>query len=193
MPTRRQERVAKRIVQESVDALRNLKHASLGFLTVTKCEVSPDLRHAKIFISVLGDDAERERVLRIVRNNAPRLRGMIGSPLGLKTAPDLHFALDDSIANADRIGRLIRDARETDPNPGPLPPEDEAAILAAAQSKQAQGIKRPAAVADPFEAVRLDVEDELLGEDVDDPYWRPVNLDELPDDADEDGGDKDDG
>ena len=198
MPTRRQERVAKRIVQEAAEALRNLKHVNLGFVTVTKCEVSPDLRQAKIFLSVLGTDEEKERTLRLVHASASRLRGMISRPLGLKVMPQLHFEFDESIAVADRIGRLIRDARQTDANPNPLTPEEAAAFAAAMNKPGREGRpSREEEEYDPFEAVRIEVEDELLGgddgEDDEDGAWRPIDLDELPADGDagddsEDGG-----
>lgn len=187
MPSRRQERVAKRVTQELVEALRNLKHVRLGFITITKCEVSPDLRHAKVFVSVWGEDEEKERNMAVLRQHASRLKGMIGRPLGLKATPDLHFEFDDSLATADRIGRLIRDARQTDANPEPLTPEEEQA-LRLARPGVSSGKRRggdDAEDIDPFEESRLDVEDELLDLD-DDPDWEPINLDEALDDGEED-------
>lgn len=186
MASRRQERVAKRVVQELTEAFRNLKHVNLGFITVTKCEMSPDLRHAKIFVSVWGDEDEQRRNLHILHQNASKLRSMIGRPLGLKVLPDLHFEFDESLATADRISRLIRDARSTDANPNPLTPEEEAELLAKAGSIGDAALE--VMPEDPFEAVRMDVEDELL-DMAEDPSWRPVNLDELPDDEDEDESD----
>ena len=188
MPSRRQERVAKRVMQELVDAFRNLKNADLGFITVTRCEISPDLRHAKVFVSVWGEDAERERTLSALRHNATRLRGMIGRPLGTKVIPSLHFEFDDTIATADEMSRLIRDARQTDANPTPLTPEEEAALLAGTKERAPKrGAGRTADDAlDVFDAARMDVEDELFGDDDDDdPDWRPINLDDLPDDEDD--------
>lgn len=189
MPSRRQERVAKRVMQELVEAVRDLKYDNLGFITVTRCEISPDLRHAKVFVSIWGDDAERERVLSILKNNAPRLRGIIGRPLGTKVVPALHFEFDDAIANTDEMSRLIRDARMTDVNPNPLSPEESAALAAEAEKAKGKGRYGGGRVVpeDAFEAARLEVEDELFDDgDDDDPDWRPINLDELPDDGEED-------
>ncbi|MDR2390890.1 MAG: 30S ribosome-binding factor RbfA [Planctomycetota bacterium] len=173
MPTRRQERVGKRIIQELVDAFRNLKHVDLGFLTVTGCEVSPDFRYARVGVSVYGEDGDKRRVMEELARNASRLRRMIGRPLGLKVIPELSFELDSSLETADRISRLIREARLTDANPNSLPPE-------------AMEIAAPApAEIEPFEAVREAIEAELLDSDAegldDDPAWRPINLDALPD------------
>lgn len=190
MPTRRQERVSKRITQELVEAVRELKYVDLGFITFTRCEVSPDLRHAKVFVSVWGDQVRQEKTLAALRQNATKLKGAIGRPLGTKVVPNLHFEFDDTIATADEMSRLIRDARATDSNPEPMTEEEIAALSGANAGKG--GRFDPAENLDPFEAARLDVEEELLGDDYeggadedDDPDWRPINLDELPDDGDE--------
>jgi ribosome-binding factor A len=189
MPSRRQERVAKRVMQELVEAFRNLKNVSLGFITVTNCEMSPDLRHAKVFVSVFGTDEEKESTLRSLKGNAHKLRGMIGRPLGLKVIPDLHFEFDESLATADRISRLIREARDTDSNPAPLTPEEIAALRAVGAPVDTGAIpslRDAEDGVDVFESTRRDIEEELLAPDDDDPSWRPINLDELP--ADDDDG-----
>lgn len=195
MPSRRQERVAKRVMQELVEAFRDLKNANFGFITITKCEVAPDLRHAKVFVSVWGDEKEQERNLSLLRHNASRLRGMIGRPLGTKVVPELHFEFDASVETADRMYRLIREARKTDINPNPLTPEEVEALQAAASSKGRGGKPVPSDGGDEdlFEAARQDVEEELFGDEAeDDPDWKPINLDELPDD-DEGSEDRKDG
>lgn len=186
MPSRRQERVSKRIMQELVDALRNLKNVNLGFITVTRCEVSPDLRHAKVFVSVWGEDDKRDRTMEELRRNASRLKGMIGRPLGTKVVPNLHFEFDETVVNTDLMSRLIRDARQTDSNPNPLTPEEIEAMTAANAGKGKYAGKDAPEGDDLFDAARMDVEDELFGDDADDPEWRPINLDELPDDGDDD-------
>lgn len=193
MPSRRQERVAKRIMQELAEALRNLKHTQLGFVTITQCDISPDLRHAKVLVSVWGDDEEQQRTLGVLKHNASRLKGMIGRPLGTKVIPDLHFEFDESIANADRMSRLIRDARLTDSNPNPLTPEEQEALAGRTGDSTAGKFRRSDDCdVDVFETARHDVEEELFGDDLnDDPDWRPINLDELPDDEHEDGEEDD--
>ncbi len=187
MPTRRQERVAKRIVQELVEALRDLKNVDLGFVTLTRCEASPDLRHAKVFVSVWGDDETRDRTLETLRRNASKLKGMIGRPLGTRVVPTLHFEIDASIANAAEMSRLIRDARSTDKNQEPLTPEEAAALTAAAAGAGGRFAGEDAPEAgDVFDAARMDVEEELFGDaGDDDPDWKPINLDELPEDEEE--------
>lgn len=195
MPSRRQERVAKRVIQELNDAMRNLKNVTLGFTTITRCEMSPDLRHAKVFVSVWGMDEEKERSLKMLRNHATKLRGAIGRPLGLKSTPQLHFEFDDAIATADNISRLIRQARDTDSNPEPLTPEEEAALRAVGAPANAGKFSGKGRATDSddevdvFETARQEIEEELLDTDDDDPSWRPINLDELPEDDDEEDDD----
>ncbi len=195
MPSRRQERVGKRVMQELVDAFRDLKNVNLGFLTLTKCEMSPDLRHAKVLVSIFGTNEEKERGLALLKRNASKLRGMIGRPLGLKMTPDLHFEFDESLATADRISRLIRDARSTDMHPEPLTEEELAALQAAGApagtgGKFARRRRDDEVDVDEFDEARRDVEDELLDNEDDDPDWRPINLDELPDDDEDDDEDE---
>lgn len=194
MPSRRQERVAKRIVKEVVDAFREIKDgAKLGFVTVTGCEVSPDLRHAKVLLSVFGTEEDKVRNLTLVRRNASRLRGLVGRGLGLKMTPELHFEIDESIENADRMSRLISEARSTDANPNPLTPEEREEILAGMAKKGGHGgqdagdgeDEAARELRDAFETARREVEEELFDDLDDDPNWKPVDLDKLPDDEDE--------
>ena len=182
MPSRRQERVAKRIVQELAEALQHLKHVQLGFITLTKCEVSPDLLHAKIFYSVWGGDEEKERSAEALRQNARALRRMIGRHLGLKNIPDLHFEFDVSLETADRITRLIRDARQSDINPDPLLPEKAADLTTGISPVRNLGSGEP----DLFEFVRRGVENELFMEEDDTaeaPGWESIDLGKLPEDG----------
>jgi ribosome-binding factor A len=185
MPSRRQERVAKRVMQELVEAFRDLKNADLGFVTVTRCEVSPDLRHAKVYVSVWGDEARRAKTLEELKRNASRLKGIIGRPLATKVVPTLHFEFDETISNADEMSRLIRDARQTDVNPNALTPEEQAERDAAASVSGGVAKSARREGVDVFEAARMDVDEELFGADDDDPDWEPINLDELPEDDDD--------
>lgn len=184
MPSRRQERIAKRVIQELVEAVRNIKNADFGFLTFTRCEMSPDLRHAKVFVSIFGSEEQKENGLAQLRQNTPRLRRMIGRPLGIKVLPEIHFEFDDTLETADRISRLIREARSTDMHPEPLTPEEADALRKAGAPV---GTRADGAALDPFELIRMDVQEELELDDqpADDPAWQPIDLDSLPDEEDD--------
>jgi len=93
-------------------------------VTITEVQVSPDLRHAYVYVMPLGggrDGAELEVVLQALGRARPYLRRQISKALTLKFSPDLHFAADETFDEADRIGALLRDphvAQDTRQAPG---------------------------------------------------------------------------
>jgi ribosome-binding factor A len=84
-----------------------LKDPRVGFVTVTAVETSPDLRHARVFVSVLGNPGERRRSLRALDNAHGYLQRRVASELRLKHTPTLEFAYDDSVERGFRIAALI--------------------------------------------------------------------------------------
>lgn len=76
-------------------------------LTVTAVEVTRDLRHATIFVSVMGKPAEQQAALEVLKGVAPHLRSRVGKALRLQFAPELVFRLDESVARAARIETLL--------------------------------------------------------------------------------------
>jgi ribosome-binding factor A len=117
MPSRRQQQVADAIQKEvSVLIQRELKDPRLGFVTVTRAEVSPDLHHAKIFVSVLGSPEEQQATLKVLESAAGFLRHELGARLSMRYIPALQFRTDVSIAHSDRIARLLHEL-ESDGSP----------------------------------------------------------------------------
>jgi ribosome-binding factor A len=88
-----------------------LKDPRVGFVTVTDVKTTPDLRHARVYVSVLGDAAARAASLEGLASAHGFLQGRIGRELRMKRTPTLEFLYDDTAERADRIGRLI-DATE---------------------------------------------------------------------------------
>ncbi len=86
----------------------------LVMTTITGCDVSPDLRHAKVFISVLGDDKHRDRALSALQNNKGRLKRAMSKSTRLKFLPDLHFLIDPSIDIGFKIEKIIQDVHDKD-------------------------------------------------------------------------------
>src|SRR5204862_2493728 len=84
-----------------------LKDPRVGFVTVTAVETSPDLRHARVFVSVLGDDARRERSMDALRSAHGYLQRRVASELTLKHTPTLTFLYDDSVDRSMRIQELL--------------------------------------------------------------------------------------
>lgn len=79
----------------------------LGFVTVTEVQTSADLRHARVFVSVLGSEEEREQTLTALASGAGLMQARIGRELRLKRTPTLTFQLDETADRAERIDELI--------------------------------------------------------------------------------------
>lgn len=108
MPSARLRRVNEAVRQVLSDAItQDLKDPRVGFVTVTAVDVSPDLRHARVFVSVLGDPAAREATLDGLGAAHGFLQSRIAGELRLKHTPTLNFAIDDSIERGMRISELI--------------------------------------------------------------------------------------
>ena len=86
-----------------------MKDPRIGFVTVTAVETSPDLRHARVFVSVLGDEQEREQTLAGLRSAHGPLQASIAAELRMKRTPTLEFAYDDSIDTGMRITQLLEE------------------------------------------------------------------------------------
>jgi ribosome-binding factor A len=82
-----------------------------GFVTVTAVEVTRDLRHATVFVSVMGDDAARKSTFEGLDSVATHLRSLLGRSLRLHSAPEIVFKADESIARATRIEQLLAQVR----------------------------------------------------------------------------------
>ena len=88
----------------------DLQDPRVGFVTVTAVKTSPDLRHARVYVSVLGSEAERAASLEGLRSAHGFLQGVIASQLSLKHTPSLSFEYDESIDRGMRISQLIDEA-----------------------------------------------------------------------------------
>jgi ribosome-binding factor A len=85
----------------------DLKDPRVGFITVTSVETSPDLRHARVFVSVLGSDEERQMSLTGLDSAHGFLQGKVARELRLKHTPTLDFRYDPSIDTGMRISELL--------------------------------------------------------------------------------------
>jgi ribosome-binding factor A len=89
--------------------LRAVKDPRIGMVTVTGVELSADLKHARVFVSALGDDAARARTLAGLASARPYLQAQAGKRLGLRFTPELRFALDPALAAGERMEQLLRE------------------------------------------------------------------------------------
>jgi ribosome-binding factor A len=114
----RPDRVADQIRGELGQLLaRDVHDPGLGFVTLTRVEVTPDLQHARIFFTTLGDEKAQRNSARALERASPFLRRQIGSRLRLRRVPDLKFIYDESIAGQDRIEQLINELHAAEPAP----------------------------------------------------------------------------
>lgn len=124
--SQRTDRLDSQIRQELMDLLqREMKDPRLGFATITRVETARDLGHARVFVSVLGSDADRERTMSALRVATPWLRRKLGERLSLRHVPELSVREDDSIASGDRVLQIIREL-DLEPLEPVEPPSDEA-------------------------------------------------------------------
>ena len=123
MSTIRQEQVQNLLVEEiSIMLQRELKDPRLGFITVTGAEISRDLTHAKVFVSILGSDEEKKSSMAALKSATGLIRGKFGRRAHLRVAPEILFEQDTGIARGARIFELLHQIEEEKP---PLPPTDD--------------------------------------------------------------------
>ena len=112
--SRRADRVGEAIREEVARFLNEgAKDPRLvGLVTVTGVEVSRDLRHARVFVTILGSDSERAASIDALESMKGHLRSRLAKTRRLRVAPELGFRLDDSVARAARIESLLAQVRE---------------------------------------------------------------------------------
>jgi len=111
----RPERVGTLIQQALAEALASqIKDPRVGFATVTGVNVSPDITHAEVLVSVLGDDDEKAKAMEGLASAAGFLRTHIAQSLSLRTTPELHFVLDRGLEHAQRIDRILDELKDED-------------------------------------------------------------------------------
>jgi ribosome-binding factor A len=107
----RPRRVAEQIQRELADLLRlEVKDPRVGMITITDVEVTNDYSHAKIFFSLLGDEARMQEAIKGLQSAAGFLRSEISHRMKLRTMPQLHFVHDTSIERGMQLDKLIETA-----------------------------------------------------------------------------------
>ena len=97
----------------------------VGFVTVTGVDVTNDLRHARVYVSIMGSDEERTTTLEGLESLAAHLRARVARAVRLRIAPELEFRLDRTVERAARIESLLSDLRRDEDGKGP-PADGEA-------------------------------------------------------------------
>ena len=110
----RPHRVADQIRQELSELLTRgeVHDPGIGFITLTRVQVSPDLQMARVFYTTLGDAKARQETARALERATPFFRRQVGSRLRLRRVPEFEFRFDESVAQQDRIEQILRDLHE---------------------------------------------------------------------------------
>jgi len=104
----RSHRLAEELRNEiSAIIAQEVKDPRVGFATVTEVEVSPDLRYARVLVSVLGSPEEKQETFEALAHATGYIRRLVGARIRLRHTPDLNFVYDDSIERGDHMMRLF--------------------------------------------------------------------------------------
>jgi ribosome-binding factor A len=132
----RQEKVQEQLVREISDMIRrDLRDPRLGFVTLTGAEITRDLQHAKVYISVLGDEEARKQSLKALNSAVGLLRGEFARRAHLRVAPEIEFRFDEGIARGQRIFELLHSV-EDDLKPHPAEENSPGAESAAGVTEE---------------------------------------------------------
>jgi ribosome-binding factor A len=113
---RRINEVLREVVGAAISS--DLSDPRIGFVTVTSVETSADLRTAKVYVSVLGSEEEREETLEGLRSSHGVLQTRIAAETRMKRTPTLSFRYDDTVAKGARISQLLDEESPAEPEPG---------------------------------------------------------------------------
>ena len=112
--SQRTEKVQKLARQVLGELIHELKDPRIGFATVTAVRITPDLRHARVWVSVMGSEEEQNSTIESLDSAKPRLRKELGHQMRLKYLPELVFELDHQIDEALRVEKLLHKLHESD-------------------------------------------------------------------------------
>ena len=112
MNNRRTARLAEEIREEVANIIgRNLKDPRIGFVTVTRVDLAADLRWARVFVSVLGDEAQKAKSLAGLRQAVGFVRREVGRRIRTRHTPELSFQLDSGIDATERVAQLLDEVK----------------------------------------------------------------------------------
>lgn len=106
--TKRVDKVNKLAREVLGEAIQDLKDPRVGFVTVTRVRVTPDLRRARVLVGVLGTEEERAATMAGLESAKPHLRATLGHEVRMKYLPELDFELDTGAEDAQRLEELLQ-------------------------------------------------------------------------------------
>lgn len=109
------QKLARQVLGEEI---QKLKDPRVGFATITAIRISPDLRHARVLVSVFGSPEEAEATMAGLNSAKPHLRQELGRQTRMKYLPDLEFALDTGAQEAQKLDQIFEKIHASDPEAG---------------------------------------------------------------------------
>ena len=107
----------KAIAEIISNRLKRKTNEMRGLVSVTKADVSPDLKNAKIYLSVYGNNREEEqKTFAVIREHAGFIRHELAQMMTMRTVPELHFIVDDSMEYGDKIDKIIQEIHKDEKN-----------------------------------------------------------------------------
>lgn len=117
MTQQRKERVEGLLQQVVCEILQEIKDPRVGFVTITGVKMGSDLRHAKIYFSVIGDDQARENTLQGLRSARGFIRTELGKRIRLRFTPEIDFVVDTSLDHGLKIFGLLKQVQREEQIP----------------------------------------------------------------------------
>jgi ribosome-binding factor A len=112
MSTQRPSRVGEQIREDLTELLaREVHDPGIGFLTITRVQVTSDLQSARVYYTTLGDAQARKQTSRALDRALPFLRRQLGKRLQLRRIPELQFFFDESVERLDRVERILQELK----------------------------------------------------------------------------------
>lgn len=113
--TTRQEKLVGLLKEEVSDILRReIKDPRLGFFTVIDAEISADLRHAKVFVSIMGTEEERKQSMEVLKHAQHFVRQEFGKRVRMKVLPEIQFVKDESVDRGVRMLELLEEIKRNE-------------------------------------------------------------------------------
>lgn len=113
MSQQRIDRISEEVMKALSESLRSVKDPRVhGLVSIVGCQVTGDLRYAKVYVSVMGDKEEQKEVMRGLKSAAGYLRREVASKVQLRYAPELQFHLDESITRGAHISQVLHRLEE---------------------------------------------------------------------------------
>jgi ribosome-binding factor A len=108
-------RVGEQIKKELGQIIQQeIKDPRIGFVTITAVEMSGDLQQAKVYVSILGSQTEKDESIKALEKAKGFIRSEVGRRVQLRHVPEIHFSVDHSLDHSDQITRLLHDVRDED-------------------------------------------------------------------------------